>query len=511
MAVKKDPRLAVPIDGSLGTHLRKAREEANMSVDKVATSLLLHPDTIAALEADAYDRLPAPTFVRGYLRGYARVLGLPSRPILEMYDRQGFEPPPLAPDVTESQQAHTSDTAVRLVTYAVAAVLVVLVGLWWHSQEDGGFGISGDLFDGSSESDRDPSLPADEGAGTAAIGGESDRPVIGMAPDGPDGPRRESGTAAVPPATDSAPGTEAVDATVAMEPTEPSESSPSEESVVATVTADTASGDVASTDSAAGEAAPAEIATGGAIDAAATGAPSRNEEPAVTAPVEESTPGRMDTVVPATAESAGPEATEDGDTSGTQGSPVEADADADSADGVVVASTEAAEPGAAEDREASATQDASAGARTAAVPETPSTAGADAADAGASGDSGALPTAGSEAEQSGLVLEFAHESWVEVYDRERTRLFFGLVPPGRMLSFDGAQPFDVLLGFGKDVRVTIDGRAFDHTPYLKHGVARFSVGAGDEADAGGADSAGTTTTDAAGRRAAHPVPEARGN
>ena len=71
-----------------------------------------------------------------------------------------------------------------------------------------------------------------------------------------------------------------------------------------------------------------------------------------------------------------------------------------------------------------------------------------------------------------------HESWVEVYDSERNRLFFGLAQPGRVLSFDGPQPFDVLLGFGKDVRVTIDGSAFDHTPYLKHGVGRFSVGSG---------------------------------
>ena len=71
-----------------------------------------------------------------------------------------------------------------------------------------------------------------------------------------------------------------------------------------------------------------------------------------------------------------------------------------------------------------------------------------------------------------------------MYDSERIRLFFGLVQPGRVLSFDGAQPFDVLLGFGNDVRVTIDGQAFDHTPYLKHGVGRFSVGTGAEVDTG---------------------------
>ena len=427
MAVKKDPRLAVPIDGSLGAHLRKAREEANMTVDKVATALLLHPNTVAALEADAYDRLPAPTFVRGYLRGYARVLRLPSGPILEMYDRQGFEPPPLTPDVTQSQQAHTSDTAVRLVTYAVAAVLVLLVGLWWHSQEDGGFGISGDLFDWLPEPDRDPSLPADEGSATAAGGSEAE------------------------------------DAGVATEPIEPHESS-------------------------------------------------RREALPVTTPAEEPASGRTDEDVPARTEADDPQASENRETSETPDSSAEtgagadANAEADAASEGVAVPTQAETdvPQAHENRETSETPDSStgtdaeAGAETADVSADTSLGAGPASDSTeASRGSGAARTVGSDTARSGLVLEFAHESWVEVYDRERTRLFFGLVQPGRVLSFDGAQPFDVLLGFGKDVRVAIDGRAFDHTPFLKHGVARFSVGTGAEVDTGDAESADDTESDLA--------------
>ena len=149
-----------------GARLREAREAANITADKVAASLLLDADTIRALEADAFDRLPAPTFVRGYLRGYARVVGLPAGPILDLYDRRGFEPPPLATGVSEASQAHTSDTVVRLVTYAVAAVLVVLVALWWHSQEGGGFGIGSDLLSWWSdpESASDAQLPSESEA-----------------------------------------------------------------------------------------------------------------------------------------------------------------------------------------------------------------------------------------------------------------------------------------------------------------------------------------------------------
>ena len=113
-------------------------------------------------------------------------------------------------------------------------------------------------------------------------------------------------------------------------------------------------------------------------------------------------------------------------------------------------------------------------------------------------DTRAGSTAAAGTARSGLVMEFAHESWVEVYDRERARLYFNLVQPGGVLSFDGPRPFDVLLGYGKDVRVTLDGQAFDHTPFLKHGVARFSVGSESAGGANAAESGGATVPDTSG-------------
>ena len=163
----KEPSAPIefPDDIGPGARLRRAREAANRSIGEISAALHLDPKTVEALEADSFDRLPAPTFVRGYMRGYARELGLPPGPILEVYDHQGFKPPALTPDITETPQTHASDLIVRLVTYAVGAVLVLLVVLWWHSQEFEGFDIGdigGDLIGWSSESTSEPSLPAPE-------------------------------------------------------------------------------------------------------------------------------------------------------------------------------------------------------------------------------------------------------------------------------------------------------------------------------------------------------------
>ena len=423
MAVKKDPRMAAPLDSTgPGAYLRDAREQANMTVEKVATALRLQTAIVEALEADAYDRLPAPTFVRGYLLGYARVLGLPSGPVVEMYDRQGFEPPPLTTEVNESTQAHTSDTAVRVVTYAVAVALALLVGLWWHSQENGGFGIVGDLFERSPDAAEDPSLPATEESGTAPDDGDAEGGSLATA----SGPADEFARDGEFPAP--APGSDAEF----------------------------------------GEFASDETATAGAEAEGESGtSPGTSlEDEASTA---NSTAGDAGEVATDEFEQAGAEA--QGEVAATETTPAGAGAEGEvPAAGTTTAGADAA--------------DASASASLAAAPA-PETAGA-VPDAAANATADPSATADTGTGQSGLVLEFVHESWVEVHDGERTRLFFGLVQPGRVLTFDGPQPFDVLLGFGKDVRVAIDGQAFDLTPYLKHGVARFSVGASPGDDDAGA-------------------------
>ena len=503
MAVKKDPRLSEPLQGDgPGAYLRKAREEAETSVDKVATALLLNASTVEALEADAYERLPAPTFVRGYLRGYARVLGIPSRPVLEMYDRQGFEPPPLSTDVTEPTQAHTSDAVVRIVTYAVAVVLVVLVALWWHSQEDGGFGIAADLFDRSADTGEDPSPRAAREPGTVPADGDADADGASVA--------TVSGPADEPP----------LDEAFSVPP-------PAED----TGFADLSSGDPPP-DGAELEGTGTD-GESGAETVRQPGDETPAEDTAVTDAVEEVTPGEIVELGPSPAhpeaqsESTAAAPLQPGISTG-DGAPVATtpDGEAASEDTVAVESAPPVTPV----PEAGANPEASA----AREPQSGTVAGVDgtAADApglatspnggeDAAGESASAPlparpapetaeaTTGIGAAPSGLVLEFVHESWVEVYDRERTRLFFGLVQPGRMLSFDGLQPFDVLLGYGKDVRVAIDGQAFDHTPFLKHGVARFSIGAGPDDGTDVADTAETAPPDAAETPAGDNLPPVR--
>jgi len=117
--------------------LRRAREERRLSIDDVAQELRLAPRTVEALEADAYDRLPGPTYVRGYLRNYAQYLGLPTQRVLDLYNArpEAAAPAQLGTRPAPARQATSSDALVRLGTIVVAVVVFGLAALWWSGHE----------------------------------------------------------------------------------------------------------------------------------------------------------------------------------------------------------------------------------------------------------------------------------------------------------------------------------------------------------------------------------------
>jgi cytoskeleton protein RodZ len=74
-----EPRALPP---GVGARLKAERERQALSVADVAQRLKYAPRQIVAVEADDFAALPGLTFVRGFVRGYARLLGLPADPLV---------------------------------------------------------------------------------------------------------------------------------------------------------------------------------------------------------------------------------------------------------------------------------------------------------------------------------------------------------------------------------------------------------------------------------------------
>jgi cytoskeleton protein RodZ len=68
---------------SSGRILAQARQKQDLSVADVARALRLGVKQIEALESDDFDRLPGRTFVRGFIRNYARLLQLDPDQLLD--------------------------------------------------------------------------------------------------------------------------------------------------------------------------------------------------------------------------------------------------------------------------------------------------------------------------------------------------------------------------------------------------------------------------------------------
>ena len=73
---------------TIGSVLTDARNQAALSQADVAKRMNLMVRTIQALEEDDFKNLPGPTYVRGYLRTYARLVGLDSEQLVRIYSQE---------------------------------------------------------------------------------------------------------------------------------------------------------------------------------------------------------------------------------------------------------------------------------------------------------------------------------------------------------------------------------------------------------------------------------------
>jgi len=111
-----------------GVALKAARAAQNLSVAEVARQLRLSVSQVEALEAGAFDRLPGPVFVRGFIRNYARLLKIDADGILREIEG-GLAIPQARVDAPPSQDIPYPSAGGRRWPGYVLAVLLLTAGL----------------------------------------------------------------------------------------------------------------------------------------------------------------------------------------------------------------------------------------------------------------------------------------------------------------------------------------------------------------------------------------------
>ena len=98
---------------TIGAKLKAAREAKGLTSSELATSINTIARVVDDLENDEFKRLPAPIYVRGFIKLYARFVGLDSAPLLEEYAA-------LQARATD-KHAHSAPIAMRLKSVRITA------------------------------------------------------------------------------------------------------------------------------------------------------------------------------------------------------------------------------------------------------------------------------------------------------------------------------------------------------------------------------------------------------
>jgi cytoskeleton protein RodZ len=178
----EDPGPAALPQGSLGAWLRAQREARGVGLREIADSSKISLRYLEALETDRFEVLPAPVFTRGFLREYARVVGLDPDEVVNLYlvvarDRES-EPAEtaVAPVAERSRPAGPSALGYGLLLLLAVAVFLGLAALfsWWSGRRSAA--PAGDAATAEFAAVAPPSDPTDPVEASAAP-----EPVVGAA------------------------------------------------------------------------------------------------------------------------------------------------------------------------------------------------------------------------------------------------------------------------------------------------------------------------------------------
>ncbi|MGI2173945.1 RodZ domain-containing protein [Shewanella ulleungensis] len=115
-----------------GAILKAAREAKGLSIEAVATQLHLRPRIISDIEQDIFENIASTTYVRGYIKNYARFV---HADINEIQLCLKHQLPEIVPPAMQSFSRKTTHQArnsrLNLVTYFIITVLIAMLVIWW--------------------------------------------------------------------------------------------------------------------------------------------------------------------------------------------------------------------------------------------------------------------------------------------------------------------------------------------------------------------------------------------
>lgn len=131
------PESAAPMGNNPGETLRIAREDKGWPLSAVAQQLNLTERSLARIEAGDFSQLPGHTFARGYVRAYAKLLGLDQNRLVQEFDlhtgtnASGSNVNSLG---RIEEPGRLSRSFMRFFGFALLLLLAAVAWYWWQER-----------------------------------------------------------------------------------------------------------------------------------------------------------------------------------------------------------------------------------------------------------------------------------------------------------------------------------------------------------------------------------------
>jgi hypothetical protein len=121
----------------IGSSLRDARLRQDLDFPELEERTKIRPKYLRALEEERFDTLPAPTYIKGFLRTYADALGLDPQPFVDEYNTRfaiGDEDAPVrarrVPAPRSGSRGGRESHIAVLALLAIAVLTALVIAAW---------------------------------------------------------------------------------------------------------------------------------------------------------------------------------------------------------------------------------------------------------------------------------------------------------------------------------------------------------------------------------------------
>lgn len=125
-------------EASVGQVLREAREAQNITLEDVALRLRLMHRQVEAIETDDFGSLGQPVFARGFVRNYARLMGLQPETLLARMEGAPPEPTPVTHAEPPMPSSWLTSPWLILLMLGLLVVVAVPISLYLWLNSDAG-------------------------------------------------------------------------------------------------------------------------------------------------------------------------------------------------------------------------------------------------------------------------------------------------------------------------------------------------------------------------------------